>query len=120
MSFLVDPPILFADGEAYARLMPESAQGGAAKATGAATVAAFVAYGAGAYLNQPWTKPLWEPLGAKSGRDLMLGWPLSHGSRRRKRTSRTDAVAARCSRPTRCGGGSAGITAAARARAAPA
>jgi hypothetical protein len=93
MSFLVDPPTLFADGEAYGRLMPESAQGGAARAIGGATVAAFMAYGAGAYLNEPWTKWLWEPLGAKSGRDLMLGWPLAHGSRRRRRTPRTDAVA---------------------------
>jgi hypothetical protein len=30
MSLLADPPALIADGESYARLMPESAQGGGA------------------------------------------------------------------------------------------
>jgi hypothetical protein len=93
MSFLVDPTLLFVDGEAYARAMPESAQGGAAKLIGGATVAAALAVGIGSYLDQPWAKPLWKPFGAKSGTAFMLGWPLSHGSRHR-RSARTDAVAA--------------------------
>jgi hypothetical protein len=93
MSFFADPVLLFVDGEAYARTLPESAQGGAAKLIGGATVAGFVAAGVGTYLDQPWTKRLWRPFGAKSGTDFMLGWPVAHG-RRRRRSARTDAVAA--------------------------
>jgi hypothetical protein len=95
MSLLVDPVLLFADGELYARAAPESAQGGAAKAIGGLTVGALLAAGIGSYLEQPWIKPLWKPFGARSGADFMLGWPVSHGRRRRRRrTARTDAVAA--------------------------
>jgi hypothetical protein len=93
MSFFADPPLLFADGELYARTLPESAQGGAAKVVGGLTVAAVLAAGIGSYLDQEWTKPLWKPFGARSGRDFMLGWPVGHGSRRH-RSARTDALAA--------------------------
>jgi hypothetical protein len=93
MSFFADPVLLFADGEAYARTLPESAQGGAAKAAGGLTVAAILAAGIGSYLDLPWTKPLWSPFGARSGLDFMLGWPVAHG-RRRRRSARTDALAA--------------------------
>ena len=92
MSFFADPVLLFVDGEAHARALPESAQGGAAKALGALTVAVTLATGIGSYLDQPWTKPLWQPFGAKSGLDFMLGWPVAHG-RRRRRSARSDAVA---------------------------
>jgi hypothetical protein len=34
-----------------------------------------------------------KQLGAKNGTDLMLAWPLAHG-KRRKRTVRSDLVAA--------------------------
>jgi hypothetical protein len=93
MSFLADPVLLFADGEAYARTLPESAQGGAAKAIGGLTVGAILAAGVGSYLDQAWAKPLWRPFGAKNGTAFMLGWPFTHG-RRRRRSPRTDAVAA--------------------------
>jgi hypothetical protein len=93
MSFYADPLLLFADGELYARGMPESAQGGAAKATGGLTVAAFLAAGVGSYLDQPWAKRLWKPFGAKTGTDFMVAWPFAHGKRRR-RTPQTDALAA--------------------------
>jgi hypothetical protein len=93
MSFPVDPILLLADGEAYARTLPEAAQGGAAKLAGGLTVGAAVVVGAASYLNADWAKPLWKPLGAKNGTDFMLAWPLAHG-RRRRRTPRTDALAA--------------------------
>jgi hypothetical protein len=93
MSFYVDPVLLFLDGEGYARL-PESAQGGAAKVVGGATVATVLAAGVGSYLDQSWTKWMWKPFGAKSGTDFMVGWPFAHGKKRRRRTARTDAVAA--------------------------
>jgi hypothetical protein len=51
-----------------------------------------LAAGVGSYLDQRWTKPLWKPFGARNGTAFMLGWPVAHRSRRR-RTSRTDAVA---------------------------
>lgn len=92
MSFPLDPLLLFLDGEAYARL-PESAQGGAAKVVGGATVATLLAGGIGSYLEAPWARPLWKPLGAKNGVDFMLAWPVAHGKRRR-RSARTDALAA--------------------------
>ena len=43
MSFLADPVLLFTDGELYARTLPESAQGGAAKLAGAVTVSVTLA-----------------------------------------------------------------------------
>jgi hypothetical protein len=91
MSFALDPVLLFLDGEGYARL-PESAQGGAAKLVGGATIGVALAAGIGSYLDADWTKPMWKPLGAKSGVDFMLAWPVAHGKRRR-RTKSTDALA---------------------------
>jgi hypothetical protein len=92
MSFPIDPVLLFLDGEGYARL-PESAQGRAATLVGAATVGVTLAAGIGSYLDAGWAKPMWKPLGAKNGTDFMLAWPVAHGKRRR-RTTRTDALAA--------------------------
>jgi hypothetical protein len=93
MSFTADPILLFADGEAYARTLPESAQGGAARVVGGLTVGAFLAAGIGSYLDQAWARKLWKPFGAKTGTDFMVAWPFAHGKRRR-RTPRTDALAA--------------------------
>jgi hypothetical protein len=92
MSFIVDPALLFLDGEAYARL-PESAQGGGAKVAGGLTVGAALAVGTACYLDADLAKPIWKPFGAKNGTDFMLAWPLAHGKRRRRNT-RTDALAA--------------------------
>lgn len=93
MSFLVDPVLLLTDGELYARALPEAAQGGAARAVGGATVAAVLAAGVASYLDAPVSTLLWKPFGAKNGTDFMLAWPFAHGKRRR-RSRRTDAVAA--------------------------
>ena len=46
MSFLIDPPLLYAAGEAYARGLPESAQGRQAGIAGAGAVGALLAIGA--------------------------------------------------------------------------
>ena len=72
MSFLIDPPWLYANGQAYARLAPERAQGRAAAAVGAATVAAFWATSVSLYLNRSWARPIWEACRARDGRDWML------------------------------------------------
>jgi hypothetical protein len=95
MSLLADPVLLFADGEAYARTLPEAAQGGAAKVVGGLTVGSFLAAAIGSYLDAKWAKRLWKPFapGAGNGTDFMLAWPVAHGKRRR-RTAQSDAVAA--------------------------
>ena len=95
MSFLADPVLLFADGEAYARTLPESAQGGAAKVIGGLTVGAAVAAGMACYLDAEPAKPFWKAVapGARTGTDFMLAWPLAHGKRRRRNT-RLGAAAA--------------------------
>ena len=72
MSFLIDPPWLYANGRAYARLAPERAQGPAAAAAGAATIAAFWGVSVSLYLNRCWTDPIARSCGAESGRDWML------------------------------------------------
>ena len=76
MSFLIDPPALYAAGEAYARGAPESAQGRAAGFVGAGVVAGILALA----LRRPGAKehalvlaalatyPLWYWLGWDHGR----------------------------------------------------
>jgi hypothetical protein len=76
VSFLTDPPWLYANGRAYAQLAPESAQGGTAKAAGAVTIAAFVGTGVALLLDHPWTRPLTRSLGYRSGRQFMFGFPF--------------------------------------------
>ena len=72
MSFLIDPPWLYANGRAYAKLAPERAQGRAAAAAGVATIAAFWAVSVSLYLDKPWTDPIARACRADSGRDWML------------------------------------------------
>jgi hypothetical protein len=72
MSFLIDPPWLYANGRAYARLAPEAAQGRTAAAAGAATIAAFWAVSVSLYLNRRWTHPIARAWRARTGRDWML------------------------------------------------
>jgi len=72
MSFLIDPPWLYANGRAYAALAPEGAQGRTAAAVGAATMAGFWAVSVSLYLNRRWTQPIWEACRADDGRDWML------------------------------------------------
>ncbi|GAC1526901.1 MAG: hypothetical protein NVS2B6_14510 [Thermoleophilaceae bacterium] len=72
MSFLIDPPWLYASGEAFGRLAPEAAQGRVATAAGAATAAAFLITSTSLYLDRAWTRPIWRACRARSGRDWML------------------------------------------------
>jgi len=70
MSFLIDPPWLYATGVAYGRLMPERTP--AARAVQTATAGAFLATSISLYLDRPWTRPIWRACRAESGRDWML------------------------------------------------
>jgi hypothetical protein len=91
MSLLVDPPMLIADGELYGRAMPEGAQGRAATVVGALTVAVFWAGAVGFWLDHPLLKPVRKAAGYRSGRELMLRYPLPDRGRRR-RDGREDAA----------------------------
>ena len=75
MSFLVDPPWLFANGEAYARLAPESAQGRTARLAAAGTLAGFLGVGVSLYANASFTRPIWPLLPGRDGRDFMVNFP---------------------------------------------
>jgi hypothetical protein len=72
VSFLIDPPWLYANGQAYARLAPDSAQGRTAAGAGLATVGVFWLVSVSLYLNRRWTDPLAKACGAEDGRDWML------------------------------------------------
>jgi hypothetical protein len=93
VSFLIDPPWLYANGEAYARLAPEWAQGGRARALGAATVAAFWVTSVSLYLNRRWADPIAQACRAEDGRDWMLNSGVFRFDHRRA-GPRTHAVAA--------------------------
>ncbi len=78
MSFLIDPPWLYANGRLTARL-PERAQGPVA----AVTVGTFLVTSVSLYLNRPWTRWIWELCRARDGRDWMLNsgvLPLEHAA----------------------------------------
>jgi hypothetical protein len=70
VSFLIDPPWLYATGRLYGRAMQRESR--AAKAVEAATVGAFLATSVSLYLDLSWTKPIWRTCRAASGRDWML------------------------------------------------
>jgi hypothetical protein len=72
MSFLIDGPWLYANGEAYARLAIEPERSRNALKLGVATIAGFWGLSIPLYLNQRWTKPVWRACRAKSGRDWMV------------------------------------------------
>jgi hypothetical protein len=81
MSFLIDPPWLYATGRAYGRLMPERTP--AARAIAGATAGAFLVTSISLYLNRPWTRPIWERCHAEDGRDWMLNSGLFRIDHRR-------------------------------------
>ena len=72
MSFLIDPPWLYATGRLYGRSAPEQLQGRTAAGLGAATMAGFWATSVSLYLDRRWTAPIWRACRAASGRDWML------------------------------------------------
>ena len=67
MSFLIDPPWLYANGRIAAKL-PERVQAPVAQTT----LAVFVATSVSLYLNRPWTRWIWRLCRADDGRDWML------------------------------------------------
>jgi hypothetical protein len=75
--------LLFANGEAYARLAPESKQGRAAGVAAAGTLATFLGVGASLYSNAGFTRPLWPLLPGRDGRDFMVNFPLLRVDTRR-------------------------------------
>jgi hypothetical protein len=88
VSFLIDPPWLYANGRVVARL-PERAQAPVA----AATVATFAVTSVSLYLNRPWTRWIWELCRAGDGRDWMLNSGVLHLDHRAP-SRRTHAVSA--------------------------
>jgi hypothetical protein len=91
MSFLIDPPWLYASGVAYGRLMPERTP--AARAVQTATAGVFLATSISLYLDRPWTRPIWRACRAESGRDWMLNSGVFHLDHRRA-SARTHVVSA--------------------------
>jgi len=67
MSFLIDPPLLYATGRTTAALPPDRAA-----AASAATAVVFLGTSISLYLNRPWTRPIWRLCRARDGRDWML------------------------------------------------
>ena len=92
VSFLVDPPLLFADGELTARLLPEAAQGRVALACGAAATGVFWVAAAALWTDHPAPARFRKALGYRSGREFMLRFPLPDRGRRRRRKAE-DAAA---------------------------
>jgi len=70
VSFLIDPPWLFASGVAYGRMLPERTR--TARVLHTATAATFLVTSISLYQNRRWTRPIWEACGAEDGRDWML------------------------------------------------
>jgi hypothetical protein len=91
MSFLIDPPWLYATGRAYGRLMPEPTP--AARVVSKTTLGVFLATSVSLYFNKRWTAPIWRACRAQDGRDWMLNsGVLSIDHRRVDR--RTHAISA--------------------------
>lgn len=68
MSFLIDPPWLYANGRLLARHTPPPQRDRLA----AATLGVFVVTSVSLYLDRKWTTPIWRLCRARSGRDWML------------------------------------------------
>jgi hypothetical protein len=91
MSFLIDPPWLYATGQVSGRVLPERTP--AARLLEKATVGAFLGTSISLYLNRPWTRPIWKACGAKDGRDWMLNSGVFRIDHRRA-GARTHAISA--------------------------
>ena len=89
MSFLIDPPWLYATGDQIGRRFESPAD----TALAMATMSVFWGVSIPLYLDQRWTEPIWKGCRASSGRD----WMLNSGVFRfdsQKASRRTHAVAA--------------------------
>jgi hypothetical protein len=67
MSFLIDPPWLYANGRVLAQA-PREHQ----RPLALATIATFLVTSISLYLDRGWTRPIWRLCRARSGRDWML------------------------------------------------
>jgi hypothetical protein len=86
VSFLIDPPWLYANGRAIARSSRSAP-------LAAGTMAVFGGVSIPLYLNARWTRPIWRACRAQSGRDWMLNsgvFTLDH----ERPSTRTHAVSA--------------------------
>lgn len=90
MSFLIDPPWLYANGRAIAAVTDDETT---RAALGAATMAVFWGVSIPLYLNRPWTRPIWRACRAASGRDWMLNSGVTRFEHERP-PARTHVVAA--------------------------
>jgi hypothetical protein len=88
MSFLIDPPWLYANGRVIGARAPRHAG-----KLAALTTAAFYAVSVPLYLDHSWTRPVWRACRAASGRDWMLNSGILRLEHRRPRP-RTHAVSA--------------------------
>jgi transcription elongation factor len=94
MSFLLDPPLLYAAGRAYGAAAPESAQGAKAVLAGAVTSAMFIGVSAALWMNHPATRPLWKAFGTSSGREYQAFTGLRSWKGQDKAGPREHALAA--------------------------
>jgi hypothetical protein len=90
VSFLIDPPWLYAGGRAIAAAAPDDR---AAAALGAATMGVFWGVSIPLYLDAGWTRPIWRACRARSGRDWMLNSGVLRLDHRRP-SRRTHAISA--------------------------
>lgn len=67
MSFLIDPPWLYANGRLIGAAPPEHR-----RPLQVATIALFWGVSVPLYLDRTWTRPIWRLCRARSGRDWML------------------------------------------------
>jgi hypothetical protein len=68
MSFLIDPPWLYANGRALAQVTEPPQRDRLA----AVTLGVFLVTSVSLYLDRAWTRPIWRLCRARSGRDWML------------------------------------------------
>jgi hypothetical protein len=94
VSFLLDPPILYAAGRAYGATAPESAQGRQAAIVGTLATGALVGVSVALWLDHPATKPLWKAFGAASGREYQAFTGLHSWKNASKAGPREHALAA--------------------------
>lgn len=75
MSFLADPPMLFATGALIERAVEDPHR---ARQLELATAAVFVGTSVSLYLERRWTRWLWKMCRASSGRDWMVNSGVLH------------------------------------------
>ena len=71
MSFLIDPPWLYATGRAYGRVLPEQTTAARARCT-PRPPARSSRPASRCTSTGRWTRPIWEACRAEDGRDWML------------------------------------------------